>query len=563
MVSTKTIPVCDEASLNDGEMKEVEFGSGKVLLARIGEKVHATSAYCSHYGAQLANGVLVADGRVVCPWHGACFNVCTGDIEDAPAPAAIHSFKTSVSNGKIYVTADEERVSKPNMSRSPKVSSNPDGGMASGNAGVVIVGGGSGAFHSILSLRENGYIGPITVVSKEPHSPIDRTKLSKSLATDASKLEWRTAADLRIKFGVTLRTSTTVTSINIVGKQIVLEGGKEFIHYDKLILAPGSQPKRLPIPGADLENVFTFRGISDSIKVDAAAKEGKKLIVIGSSFIGLEIAVTVLPRKLASIDIIGRTNVPFEPVLGKDVGAAIQKFHESKGIKFHLGSTVERIIASESDPKFATGVEITNKEGEKEVIEADFVVLGVGVSPATEFLKQSEGFPQAALQKDGGVRVDEYLKVRGLDDVFAIGDIAVYPRIPYGGETRIEHWNVAGNHGRAVGKTISGSPVPFSKVPIFWSGQGQNLRYCGIGAGYDDVIIDGSLDELKFTAYYAKEDTIVAVAAMQNDPIVSRASELMRIGLMPTPEQVRAGLNLSTIDISSSKAPILSPCASA
>ena len=136
-----------------------------------------------------------------------------------------------------------------------------------------------------------------------------------------------------------------------------------------------------------------------------------------------------------------------------------------------MGSQLERIIASESDPKLATGVELTNKDGEKEIIEADLIVLGVGVSPATEFLKQSAGFPQAAFQKDGGVLVDEYLRVRGLEDVYAIGDIAVYPRIPEGEETRIEHWNVAGNHGRAVGKTISGSPVPFSKIPIFWSGR--------------------------------------------------------------------------------------------
>jgi NADPH-dependent 2,4-dienoyl-CoA reductase/sulfur reductase-like enzyme len=136
-----------------------------------------------------------------------------------------------------------------------------------------------------------------------------------------------------------------------------------------------------------------------------------------------------------------------------------------------MGSQVERIIASESDPKFATGVEITNKEGQKEVIDADFIVLAVGVSPATEFLKQSEGFPPTALQKDGGVLVDEHLKVRGLEDVFAIGDIAVFPQTLHGGDTRIEHWNVAGNHGRTVGKTISGTPEPFSTIPIFWSGR--------------------------------------------------------------------------------------------
>ena len=147
------------------------------------------------------------------------------------------------------------------------------------------------------------------------------------------------------------------------------------------------------------------------------------------------------------------------------------QYHESQGVKFHLGSQLERIIASESDPKLATGVELTNKDGQKEIIEADFIVMGTGVSPATEFLKQSDGFPQGVIRKDGGVLVDEYLRVRELDDVFAIGDIAVYPQIPHGGETRIEHWNVAGNHGRAVGKTISGQPIPFAKIPIFWSGR--------------------------------------------------------------------------------------------
>ena len=147
------------------------------------------------------------------------------------------------------------------------------------------------------------------------------------------------------------------------------------------------------------------------------------------------------------------------------------QYHESQGVKFHLGSRLERIIASESDPKFATGVELTDKDGQRQTIEADLIVVGAGVSPATDFLKQSNGFPQSALEKDGGVLVDEHLQVRGLEDVFAIGDIAVYPQIPLGEVRRIEHWNVAGNHGRAVGKTISGSPIPFSKVPIFWSGR--------------------------------------------------------------------------------------------
>ncbi|KIJ14286.1 hypothetical protein PAXINDRAFT_12937 [Paxillus involutus ATCC 200175] len=540
-IMMKNIPVCSLSDLRDGQMKEVTFeGEGKVLLHRLGDNVHATSAFCTHYGAPLAKGVLTADGRVVCPWHGACFNVCTGDIEDAPAPAAIHSFKTRVKDGKVYVTADPTQTLKSNMTRTPNLLT---ADIPSTGKGLVIVGGGGGTFHAINSLREHGYTGNITVLSKETHAPIDRPKLSKALITDASKLEWRTAADLKIKYGTTLRFGVTVTSIDTSSKQVVVDGGKESIAYDKLILAMGGTPRRLTVDGADLDNVYTFRGIEDSKKVDAAAQEGKRMVVIGSSFIGMELVVAVAKRKLASIDVIGTQEFPFEPVLGREVGKGLKKYHESQGVKFHMQSKVEKIVASESDPSQATGVVVDGQ-----TIPADFVIMGVGVAPATEFLKQS-GFQ---LEKDGGIKVDKYLQVMGQTDVYAIGDIAWYPQQRTGESRRIEHWNVAGNHGRAVGKTIAGQPQPFFKIPIFWSAQGQQLRYCGLGVGYDDVILNGDPGEMKFIAYYVKEGQVVAVASMQNDPVVSKASELLRLGLMPSADEVRAGKNLLDIDIASS-----------
>jgi len=172
----------------------------------------------------------------------------------------------------------------------------------------------------------------------------------------------------------------------------------------------------------------------------------------------------------------------------------------------------------------------------------------VGVAPATSFLKDS-GIP---LQRDGGIKVDEYLKVPGLDGIYAIGDIAHFPQID-GESRRVEHWNVAGNHGRAIGRTIAGGkPLPFEKVPIFWSAQGQQLRYCGSGFGYDDVIIQGNPDDMKFIAYYLKEGKVIAVSTMQNDPVVSKASELLRLGAMPSPDELRGGKNILEIDISTS-----------
>ncbi|KAI0775025.1 hypothetical protein BD413DRAFT_471840 [Trametes elegans] len=549
-MSQKTIPVLDASELKDGEMKEVPFEDGKVLLSRLGDKIHATSAFCTHYGAPLAKGVLTADGRVVCPWHGACFNVCTGDIEDAPAPNALHSFKAEIVNGKINVTADPSSTTSANKSRQPKLLATGSNVPLGQGKGVVIVGGGSGAFHAIESLREHGYNGPITVLSKEKYTPIDRPVLSKALITDASKIEWRSAADLRNKYGVDFRAGTEVSGVDPSAKEVIVGALQERVPYEKLILASGGVPRRLPIEGKDLANVYTLRFVEDAQKIDAAAKEGKHLVVIGSSFISMELVVAVSSRKLASIDVIGQEEYPFEAVLGKEVGAGLKKFHESKGVKFHPQSTVDKIIPSEADPSRAGAVVVKSSNGQTITLPADAVVMGVGVAPATEYLKDSKGFEQV-VDKSGAVQVDEYLRVKGLDNVYAIGDIALYPQPGTGESRRIEHWNVAGNQGRAVGKTIAeGKGQPFVKIPVFWSAQGQQLRYCGVGAGYDDIIIDGNPEEMKFVAYYVKQGNVVAVASMQRDPVVIKASELLRLGLMPSAAEIKAGKDLLSIDIS-------------
>ncbi|THH10887.1 hypothetical protein EW145_g1008 [Phellinidium pouzarii] len=503
-MATQTIAVLNESELNDGELKQVPFGEsqGQVLLSKIGDEIHATSAFCTHYGAPLAKGTLVSDGRVVCPWHGACFNVCTGDIEDAPALDAIHSFKAVVRDGKIHVTADPKNTLKSNMKRPPILTT--DGIVTPGN-GVVIVGGGAGAIHTVESLRENGYKGNVTILSSERYAPIDRTKMSKALIGDPSKLEWRSAADLKIKYNTNLRIGVEVTKVDTKSKVVTIDG-KETLGYDSLVLAPGSSPRRLPIEGASLANVFILRQAPDTKKIDEAVTKGKRLVVIGSSFISMEIVAAVSKRELASIDVIGMEEFPFELVLGREVGKGLMQYHESQGVKFHMKSKVDKLVPSQTDA--STVGSIVLGDGGPE-IQADVVIMGVGVAPATGFLRDS-GF---SLERDGGVLVDEYLRVAGLDDsVYAIGDIAVYPQTETSGTRRIEHWNVASNHGRAVGRAIAGKPEPFAKIPVFWSAQGQQLRYCGLGHGFDDVYIQGNPAELKFVAYYFKGGKVVAVA---------------------------------------------------
>jgi len=223
------------------------------------------------------------------------------------------------------------------------------------------------------------------------------------------------------------------------------------------------------------------------------------------------------------------------------------KYHQSNGVKFHMNSKTISINPSKDGSKRVGSVSLQEPgdDAPKE-IPADIVVLGVGVAPATEFLKGSG----ITVEKDGGVKVDGFLRVEGVEGVFAIGDIAIFPQ-QTGEPGRIEHWNVAGNHGRAVGRTIArpDQAISFAKVPIFWSAQGQQLRYCGVGVGFDDVILQGNPDEMKFVSYYVKGDKVIAVASMQRDPIVTKSSELLRLGLMPTASEIRAGKSPLDVDI--------------
>ncbi|KAG9088725.1 hypothetical protein FRC06_001902 [Ceratobasidium sp. 370] len=548
-MSTKSIAVLDASELKDGQMKEVEFGEGKVLLSKLGDKINATSAFCTHYGVSYCIGDPSEGSNALFDRHLwqkeylQTMDESSGDIEDAPAPNALHAFKAEIQDGKIVVTADPEKTTKKNISRDPKLATVQ--ALAS-EPGVVVVGGGSGGLFTIESLREHGYTGPITLLSKEEYAPIDRTKLSKALITDPSKIEWRTAGVLKDRYGVTFRSGTTVTAIDPTAKTVTINGS-ETVKYSNVVLAPGSTPRTLPVEGADLGNVLTLRTIQDAKAIDAVLQEGKRITFVGSSFISMELVVVASKRKLASLDVIGMEEVPFERILGKEVGAGLMNFHTKQGVKFHMKSKIAKLSGS----KNVSSITFTDASGKDQTIEVDAVIMGTGVAPATDFLKSS-GFN---LEKDGGVVVNELLQVKGLENagVYAIGDIAHYPQAPTRELQRIEHWNVANNHGRAVGKTIAGSPQPFNKVPIFWSAQGQQLRYCGIGTGFDDIIIKGNPDEMKFVAYYVKGDQVVAVASMQNDPVVSKSSELMRLKLMPSPSEIRAGKSPLEVDISSTK----------
>lgn len=469
----------------------------------------------------------------------ACFNAKTGDVEDAPALDAIPVFNvTQKDDGSVYITGEEAAVKSGR--RQPKFKCKVQS--ASSEDKVLVVGGGSGALGAVEGLRSNGFQGPITLISNEGYLPIDRPKLSKALITDPSKVQWREKS--WFESGTVEIVDDEVTSIDFADKSVSTKSGGKYA-YGKLVLATGGTAKVLPLQGFKvLENIFTLRNIHDTKKiVDAIGPKGKKIVVVGSSFIGMEVANATAGDN--QVTIIGMEEVPLERVLGKNIGAAIQKGFESKGVKFHMNAGVDKAEPSTSDPSKVGAILL--KDGTR--LDADLVILGVGVAPATQYLKDNS---IVKLEEDGSLKTDENFSVVGLKDVYAIGDIATYPYHGPGGDgkyVRIEHWNVAQNAGRTVAGHIvapTRKPTPFT--PVFWSALTAQLRYCGNTVnGFDDIVIHGNLEEGKWAAYYTKGETVVAVASMGYDPVMTQSAELMALGKMPSKSKLNDGLDVLSL----------------
>ncbi|KAI1358287.1 hypothetical protein F5Y08DRAFT_333245 [Xylaria arbuscula] len=536
--------VSSPLALQPGEKKEVEVegldGAKVLLLNAGGDQIQAVGPKCTHYGASLVNGVLTKSGRLVCPWHGACFNAKTGDVEDAPALDALTAFKLVEKDGAVYVRGEEAAIKsgrrKPNVRCRVSNTSETDR--------VIVVGGGSGTIGAIEGLRAGGFSAPITVITKEGYLPIDRTKLSKALLTDVSKAQWRDAEFFKtasIDF-----VEDEVTDVDVSNKSVTTKSGAKHT-YGKLVLATGGTPRNLPLQGFKvLENIFTLRSLHDTKKiVNAIGEKGKNIVIVGSSFIGMEVANATAADNTVSI--IGMESTPLERVLGKEVGAGLQKGFEAKGVKFYMSAGVDKAEPSASDPSKVGSVLL--KDGTK--LEADIVVLGVGVAPATEYLKENK---VVRLEQDGSLKTDDNFLVAGLKDVYAIGDIATYPYHGPGGQgnyTRIEHWDVAQNQGRSVAKHIvNPSVTPEFFMPVFWSALTGQLRYCGNTVnGWDDLVLQGDPGAGKFVAYYCKGADVVAMASMGKDPAMTKSAELMREGAMPTKEQLQTGLDILDVSL--------------
>ena len=464
-------------------------GKKDVLVARVGDRFFAIGAKCTHYHANLADGILVGD-TVRCPLHHACFSLETGEALRAPALDPVACWRVDREDGKLFV---RERLSDapPPTRSTPRSTDVP--------ASVVIVGGGAAAIAAADMLRREGYDRPVTIISADSDPPVDRPNLSKDYLAGEAKDDWipMWPPELYEKRGIDLVLGRRVTAIDTRARAVQLDDGSRR-EYGALLLATGADPVRLPIPGADGSQVLYLRSFADSRAIVERAATAKHVVVVGASFIGLEVAASLRTRGIA-VDVVAPDQVPLERVMGMEIGRFIRTLHEEHGVVFHLGETVTAV----------NGRRVTLSGGGE--LDADAVVMGVGVKPAIALAEQ------AGLTMDRGIVVNEFLETSA-PGVFAAGDVARWPDPHSGERIRVEHWVVAERQGQVAARNMLGYREPFDAVPFFWSQHYDvTIRYTGHAERWDAAQIDGSLNARDAAVTFFSNDRKVAVATVGRD----------------------------------------------
>lgn len=526
--------VCNETDLNDNEMKTFDLAdAGKVLIVKQHGTWSALGTKCTHYGAPMVNGAL-GDGRVRCPWHGACFNLSNGDIEDFPGMDSLPCYQVKVEDGKVKVKARKRDLES---NKRVKEMAKRD---ESNQQTFVIVGGGPSGATCVETLRQEGFTGRIIFVNKEPNLPYDRVKVTKAMNLNAEKLKLRSQAFYNDTSIETLL-GVEAVGVNSDQREVSLSNGTT-LKYDKLFIATGSKARKLPVPGSDLKNVVVVRTVADSQYIESQLDANKKVVVLGVSFIGLEAAAYCVD-KVKELTVIGRDNAPLKPVFGDVIGARIQRLCESKGVKFKMNNGIN---ACNGD---ADGKLVSVELNDGEVLEADLCIMGVGSSFYTDFLKGSN----INLNPNGSIDTNLYLQ-SNIFDIYIGGDIANAPVYSSNNEkAAIGHYGLAQYHGRIAALNMLGKKTELKAVPFFWAMLfGTGIKYSGHGR-FKNVHIVGDVEKFDFAAYYLDEhDEVIAMASagMSSGSVVpsyaeyrTQGQKLFKTDLQPEPFAFMSRLN--------------------
>lgn len=479
-----------EADLGEGKMLVGHVGEDAVLLARSGGEFFAIGASCTHYSGPLADGLIV-DDTVRCPWHHACFSLRTGEALRAPALSAVACWTVERLDGKVAVRNRKKQAAADRRNVAER--SGPPPGR------IVIIGGGAAGFAASEMLRREQFQGSIVMLSDDDAPPVDRPNLSKDYLAGNAPEDWvpLRSAEYYTEQGIELQLRSKVTKVDAKARTVALADGRT-LPFDRLLLATGAEANRLSFPGSDAPQVHTLRSLADCRAIIRDATTARRAIVVGASFIGLEVAAALRARSI-QVDVVAPESHPMERILGPDLSAYVRTLHEQRDVRFHLEDTVASI----------EGTRVTLKSGL--ALDAELVVMGVGVRPRLQLAES------AGLALDRGVVVNSLLETSAAG-VYAAGDIARWPDPHSGGAIRVEHWVVAERQGQTAARNMLGYREKFDAVPFFWSQHYEvAINYVGHAESWDRIELEGDIASGNGVVRYRRGARVLAVASLQHD----------------------------------------------
>jgi len=487
--------------LADGAKVLGHVGGEEVLLVRSGSSFFAIGVHCTHYHGPLAEGLVTGD-TIRCPWHHACFDLRTGEALRAPAFDPLSCWEVDLRDNRVFVRSKRDQPKR--LTAGKSASNTPER--------IVIVGGGAAGFAAAEMLRREKFAGSIVMLSNDAAAPVDRPSLSKDYLAGNAPEDWvpLRPATFYSENAIDLRLSTDATGLDQNSREVALaDGGR--VPYDRLLLATGAEPVRLWIPGGDQKNVHSLRSLADCRAIITRAEAARRAIILGASFIGLEVAAALRSRGI-EVHIVAPEKRPLERILGPEMGQFVQSLHEEHGVVFHLEETAVSFVDNR----------MTLKGGG--VLDGDFVVAGIGVRPRTDLAVK------AGIAVDRGVAVNSCLETSA-KGIFAAGDIARWPDPHSGDNVRVEHWIVAERQGQTAALNMIGHREEFAAVPFFWSQHYDvPINYVGHAEKWDQISIEGNIPDMDCVLRFKRAGRTLAVASIFRDQESLQAELAMERG---------------------------------
>jgi NADPH-dependent 2,4-dienoyl-CoA reductase/sulfur reductase-like enzyme/nitrite reductase/ring-hydroxylating ferredoxin subunit len=505
-LNVATISVARTADLQPGKMRLIEVSNKKILLLRtFDDQWHAFSPSCPHAGAPLEKGALCGN-RLICPWHKSCFAASDGTLLEPPALESLQSYFLEIAGEEIHVDLESAPREK-YASHDEKINPRPD-------QTFVILGGGAAAAAAVRELRALGFAGRLVMISQEQRTPYDRTLLSKmylSGQADPKQLPLRPETlltDCQVEFLL-----GEIDGVDPEKRTISFKDAISFLRYDKVLVATGGRPKQLLFPGSELQPLV-LRDVEDANRLIRAAEQAENAVLIGGSFISMEVASALRERGLR-VTVVSRDNIPLLKQLGSLMGQLLLEKHLEKGVDFLPETKVLAITRR--------GAGLTVKLSSGQELTADLVVSGIGIEPATAFLKN------VPRNEDQSLSVDLFMRVLGVNHMFAAGDLANFPLPNGGGRTRVEHWRVAQEQAKIAAANMMGLERPYQGVPYFWTYHyGVRYEFFGQAADQGELYVDGDLNQSKFVAAYLCEGRCESVFAANRESETARLFDHMK-----------------------------------